>query len=82
MDWTTPLRSQQADFIQRLQILAVNKIQRLSKLGLSIFLALVISMTGVVIPGIPLTSNAEALPVNKMLSPSRVKSTLRFLGKA
>ena len=84
MDWTTAVRSQQADFIQKRKITTINGIQRLSKLALSIFLALLISMTGVVIPGVPLLNNevAEALPVNKILSPSRVKHTLRFLGKA
>jgi tetratricopeptide (TPR) repeat protein len=79
MDWTTLLRSQQADFIQKLKTPTLNAIQRLSKLTLSIFLALLISMTGVVVPGVPLTSEAEALPINKALPPSRVKNTARGL---
>ncbi|MBD0346812.1 MAG: hypothetical protein ICV63_18700, partial [Coleofasciculus sp. Co-bin14] len=82
MDWTTPLRSLQADFIQRLQSLSVNRIQRFSKLALSILLAMVISMTGVVIPGLPLTSNAEASPINEALPPSLVKNMLRGLQTA
>ncbi len=84
MNWTTAVRSQQADFIQKLKTPIWNGIQRLFKLTLSIFLALLISMTGVVIPGVPLITNqvAEAVPTNKFLSPSRVKSILRFLGEA
>lgn len=50
MDWTTLLRSQQADFIQKLKTLCGKRVQQLSKLALSLVLALILSMAGVVIP--------------------------------
>jgi hypothetical protein len=82
MDCLTLLRAQQADFIQRFQSPTGHRIQRPSKLALSLFLALLLSLTGVVIPGLPLTSNAEALPINKVLPPSLVENTLRGLQTA
>ncbi|MBR8833829.1 MAG: tetratricopeptide repeat protein [Stigonema ocellatum SAG 48.90 = DSM 106950] len=79
MDWTTLLSAQQADFIQILNIR-----QRLAKFALCILLALIISMTGIVIPGVTITTTgiAEALTVKRGLSPFQIRNTVRTLGKA
>lgn len=79
MDWTTLLKALQSNFIQIL-----NKIQWLAKFTLCILLALIISITVVVIPGVPLTTNqvAEALPVDKSLPPSLVKNRITGWQKA
>lgn len=55
MDWTTLLKAPQGNFIQ-----IINKIQWLAKFTLCILLALIISITVVVIPGVSLTTNQVA----------------------
>ena len=75
MNWTTPRRSPQANFMQKLKILSMTKIQQLSKLAVSGFLALLISMTGIIIPGIALTNRgiAEAGTISQVASFPRKK---------
>ena len=65
----------------------MTRLQRFFKLAFSILIALIISMTGLFIPGVPLINNevAEAHLLSQSLSPVLVKNTLRtlrFLGKA
>ncbi len=83
MDWATLLRSQQADFLQRLKTFSRAKLQPLPKLELSVFLGLIISLIWVVMPGISINKAlaAEAPLINKLVSPSLEKNPLSFFEK-
>ncbi|MFE1748934.1 tetratricopeptide repeat protein [Coleofasciculus sp. H7-2] len=83
IDWTTLLRAQQADFLEKLKTFSMAKLQPLPKLALSVFLALIISLIWVVIPGVSINKAlaAEAHPINKLEPVSLKKNPLSFLEK-
>ncbi|MEP0751967.1 tetratricopeptide repeat protein [Trichocoleus sp. Lan] len=83
MDWTTLLRSQQADFLQKLKTFSIAKLQPLPKLALSVFFALIISLVWVVIPGVSINKAlaTEALLINQLQPVSLEKNPLSFFEK-